>query len=204
VTLPSLLSKMSRRAPRYVTVDGIVVAGEVGVQRTPEGVTHPHYGVVTPVRRHQNHGGTEFDDVNQESWWDEHPELLAAEKLSMGAAFPGFSLVELDGNIGWRGKINTGRGRYEITILHRPGRGLPRVVPSSPGLFCRREGRRLVKSPHLFLTGNLCVARAQDWDPAREDATTVVAWTAHWLAAFSEWRVTGRWPCSGIEIDDVA
>jgi hypothetical protein len=204
VTLPSLLSKMSRRTSRFVTVDGIVVSTIDGVERTADGFSHPSFGLLTPVRRHENHGGSEAVDATPLPWWDQHPELLASEQLAMGRAFPSFDLVEVDGRVGWRGELNTGRGRFEVTILHWPGRGLPQIVPTRPSLYGRRQGRRLVRSPHLFLNGNLCVARSQDWDPTRDDATTVVAWTAHWLAAFTEWRITGRWPCSGIEIDDVA
>ncbi len=201
MTLPALISRMSGRVPRFVTVAGQIVVGNE-VVAVDNGHHHPDHGRVTPVRKHRNHGGESPQEAETAPWWDQQPALLEAEKAAMAERFPTFTFIEMWGRPAWRGVLNTGRGRFEITIVHRPDHGLPHVVPSNPGLFCRKEGRRFRESPHLYLNRNLCVAGQDDWDSARDDATTVAAWTAHWLAVFTEWRITGRgWPCEGVDID---
>ncbi len=201
MSLPSLLSRMSRRTPRFVTVNGRVVSGEDSIVATATGYQHREHGPVTPVRRHTNHGGKPPDEIDQTPWWDQNPTILDDERETMARAFPGFIASEVDGRPAWRGEIDTGRGKFAVTVVHRPDRGLPNVIPVKPGVFRRHEGRHTRFSPHLYLNGNLCVASQDDWDPDRDDATTVIAWTAHWLAAFTEWRFTGRWPCDGVEFD---
>lgn len=200
MTLPALLSKVSRRTPRFVTVDGRIVAGNE-VTATSSGHNHPQHGRVIPVRRHTNHGGRPPDEVRARPWWERSSERLGDERRAMAKAFPAFTLHHVGGPPIWCGEINTGRGRFAVMIVHRPDHGLPHVVPLHPALFRRGEGRRSRKSPHLYLNGNLCVARQEDWDPKHNDATTVVGWAAHWLAAFTEWRITRRWPCEGVEVD---
>lgn len=142
-------------------------------------------------------------EVDQRPWWKTDPDLLEAERVAVANRFPAFEYVEIEGRPGWRGRIDTGRGAFWITILHRPDRGLPRVIPDRPHRFRRRAGRRLQPSPHLYVNGDLCVAEESDWDPDQHDTTTVIAWTAHWLAAFTEWWITGHWPSEGTVLDAV-
>ena len=54
--------------------------------------------------------------------------------------------------------------------------------------------------PHI-LCGSVQqgVADRSDWDPAVHTAATVTGWAAHWLAAFTEWRITRRWPVEGVQ-----
>lgn len=201
MTLPTLISKMSGRTPRFVTVAGRILSG-TDVVATGNGHHHPDHGRVTPVRRHHNHGGEPPEEDAAEPWWEQDPALLEAEQIAMAEAFPDFVRTEYAGRPAWRGVLDTGRGRYEVTIVHRPDHGLPHVVPSHPSLFRRKEGRRFSRSPHLYRNGHLCVAGRDDWEPNRDDAVTVVAWAAHWLAAFTEWRITGRgWPSDGVDVD---
>ncbi len=120
----------------------------------------------------------------------------------MAEAFPAFRRVEVRGRPAWHGFLDTGRGRFGVTVVHRPDGRLPYVIPDRPALFRRREGGRHRWAPHLFLNGDLCVASQEDWDVERDDATTVIAWTAEWLATFTTWRITGRdWPCERVEVD---
>lgn len=201
MTLPALISKMSGRVPRFVTVDGQVVAG-TSVVSTSNGYRDPEHGRVTPVTRHTNHGGKPPDEHGLPPWWEREPARVEAEIMAMASAFPGFEQVVVGGAPAWRGVLNTGRGRFKITIVHRADHGLPHVLPSRPNLFRRSEAGRVRRSPHLYDNGNLCVAGQDDWDSDRHDATTVTGWAAHWLASFTEWRITGRgWPCSGVDLD---
>lgn len=201
MTLPVLLSKVSRREPTFVTVDGMVVAGDT-VSRSSEGhFEHELLGRVTPVARHTDHGGTPAPDDETEPWWNAAPHRLDAEAKDMHSRFPGFSQRTYGGRPAWEGEVNTGRGVFGVVVVHRADHGLPRVVPKQPSLFRRREGKRLRPSPHLYLNGNLCVASESDWDPQVHDATVVVAWAAHWLASFTEWRITGRWPSETTEVE---
>jgi hypothetical protein len=201
MTLPRLLSKMARRTPRFVTVEGVIISADDGVIATPNGHRHPEYGPVTAVRRHTNHGGVPPPETEARPWWERDPALLEREKQAMDRAFPGFAFTEMGGRPAWQGEINSGRGRFGIIIVHRPDHGLPHVIPVNPSLFRRQEGRRVRKSLHLYADGRLCVADQSDWASGRDDASTVIGWAAHWLAAFTEWRITGRWPREGAEVD---
>jgi len=60
---------------------------------------------------------------------------------------------------------------------------------------------RWVPSPHLYVSGNLCVADRSEWDPVGHDVATAVAWGAHWLAAYTEWRMSRHWPVDGAQAD---
>lgn len=201
MTLPALISKMSGRMPRFVTVDGQIVAGTSVVWKA-NGYHHVEHGRVTPVVRHANHGGKPPDEHRLWPWWERKPAQIRAEMKVMARAFPGFEPVVVRGVPAWRGILNTGRGGFEVTIVHRADHGLPHVLPTRPSLFRRSEAGRVRRSPHLYDNGNLCVAGQDDWDPERHDATTVLGWAAHWLASFTEWRITGRgWPCSGVDVD---
>ncbi len=201
MTLPTLISKMSGRVPRFVTVAGQIVAGNQVVS-TANGHYHPELGRVTSVRRHTDHGGMPLHEAAGPQWWERDPERLELEAAAMTAAFPGFEPVETRGRPAWWGVLDTGRGHFEITVVHRGDHGLPYVVPSKPSLFRRKEGRRFRWAPHRYSDGNLCVASAEDWDADRDEASTVVGWAADWLATFTTWRITGRgWPCEGVEVD---
>ena len=201
MSLPALISKLSGRTPRFVTVSGRVVSG-AEVVATSDGHHHPDHGYVTPIRRHTNHGGSASPETHVSPWWEAAPDQLELEKVAMGKAFPGFAFDEIGGRPAWRGKVNTGRGTFEITIVHRPDHRTPRVVPTTRSLLRRQEGRHQRWSSHLYLNGDLCVAEDADWNPARDDAVTVVAWAAHWLASFTEWRISGRgWPAEGVSVD---
>lgn len=201
MTLPALVSKMSGMIPRFVTIEGRVITA-AGVTPTADGSHHHgHWGHVTAVRPHTNHGGAAQTDADVRPWWGLDGALID-EEVNMAACFPSFVRTVVEGRPAWAGLINTGRGTFGITVVHRTDHGLPRVVPDRPALFRRPEGRRFRRSPHLFDNGDLCVAREADWHAEDHDATVVIAWAAHWLATFTTWRITGRgWPCEGVGHD---
>jgi hypothetical protein len=198
MSMPALLSHFGINTARYVTTTGEVIFD--GVTKAAGGFAHAVHGAVTPVAKHTFHGGEDepADPPDATAWWDDgdqiDPHIQAMKK-----AFPTFVYLPAGDDVGpcWCGIIDTGRGKFEVGIFPRRDQGLPRVV-----VFNRRlgvpAGRRWQNSPHLYLNGNLCVADREDWDPAEHTAATVTAWAAHWLAAYTEWRMSRRWPVEGV------
>ena len=201
MTIAALLGHFGISVPRYVTLDGQIVFD--GVSATGRGgYPHATHGSVTPVNNHTFHGGDEELDggpANTLPWWDDEAQI-ARHVEAMEKCFPRFTYLPADGDLGpcWVGEINTGRGRFEIGVVLRSDQGLPFVrVIGGPRLGVN-AGRSWRPSPHLYLNGNLCVAGSDDWDANEHTAATVTAWAAHWLAAFTEWRITRRWPVEGV------
>ena len=197
MTISALLSKLGARTPRFVTVNGRIV-GNTDVTRHTNGYHHPQHGAVTPVPRHTFHGGEDPTDMRDpRPWWDHRPEALDSERENMARAFPDFIEMTKEGRPGWTGTIDTGRGKFVVQVVHRSDKSSPSISVVRPSTLARRAGGRMVTAPHRYASGHLCVADQGDWDPARHDAVTAVAWAAHWLAAYTEWRITFRWPAKG-------
>lgn len=192
--LQRLASLVLSKKPRYVTLDGLLVSE--GVVAMDSGFAHASYGRVTAMEPHTFHDGPEMPEAESTGpWWEVAPNLLASEVAHMAKAFPGFRLTSEGGRPGWEGTINTGRGRFEVRLTHRPDHSIPRIEVIRPQRLERKAGRRMQRAPHLFDSGALCVATVEDWNPARHDAVTAVAWAAHWLAVYSVWRISGeKWP----------
>jgi len=200
MSMPALLSHFGIDKARFVTTTGQVVFDGVRTHDTG-GFTHVDYGTVTPVARHTFHGGTDepSDSLHQAAWWDDE-KAITRHVEAMECAFPGFIYLPADDDMApcWVGVVDTGRGRFKIGILLRRDRGLPFVrLVDGPRLGVN-AGRRWVPSPHLFLNGNLCIADQNDWNPDVHTAATAAGWAAHWLAAYTEWRITRRWPVEGV------
>lgn len=197
--LAALLGKVLDHKPRYVTLDGRVVANNV-IEDGPT-FRHPKVGPVSQVEPHRFHGGQpQLADLDYGPWWDACPQLLEAERQHMARRFPGFLLEHTNETSRpfWLGQIDTGRGKFVVAVCHRAARDLPpRVQVLRPTRLGRFEGGRWRRSPHMYDNDDLCVCELEDWDGSRHDATTAVAWTAHWLAAYTEWRMSGVWPCDG-------
>jgi hypothetical protein len=159
-----------------------------------------------PVTAHTFHGGDDPSDEVGDSearWWDE-PGLLSRDIEEMSEHFPQFRLIWPDSSTPpiWVGVIDLGLGaNYEIAIFHRMDHGLPAVRPVTPQKRGRQYGRVWVKSPHLYTSGNLCVADGSDWNSSRDTTVTVVAWAAHWHACYQEWFFTGTWPIESYEAE---
>lgn len=200
MTIAALLRHHGVRTPRFVTVAGQIVFD--GVAASASGPVHSTFGPVTPVTPHRFHGGDEAEDVLQPSpseWWDDDA-TIGRHVEAMKTSFPGFLYLEPgeDSCPAWGGFIDTGRGKFEVLIVLRRDRGLPRVIVMNHRMGVN-AGRRWQKPPHLFTNGNLCVADDSDWNPDQHTAATVTAWAAHWLAAYSEWRFSRRWPVEGVD-----
>lgn len=200
MSIAALLHHHGVDVPRYVTVNGQIVFDDV--QASPSGYTHSSLGVVTPVRNHTFHGGEEAsDDAAREDapWWSDDARLQR-HISAMEHSFPGFIYVAASDGVGpcWGGELDTGRGKFKVLIVTRQDEGLPRVMVVGPKLGLP-SGRSWTPSPHLYLNGNLCVAGQDEWDPQEHTVATVTAWAAHWLAAYTEWRMTRRWPTEGVQ-----
>lgn len=199
MSMPALLSHFGINTARYVTTTGEIVFD--GVTRVGDGVAHPTHGTVTPVAKHTFHGGEEEPDDSHDGptvWWDE--DQINRHIEAMKRSFPNFIYVPPEDGSGpcWGGIIDTGRGKFEIGIFLRRDEGLPSIV-----VFNRRlgapAGRRWQRSPHLYDNGNLCVADRDDWNPDEHTGATAAAWSAHWLAAYTEWRMSRKWPVEGVQ-----
>lgn len=159
----------------------------------------PENAAAVPVKPHTFHGGADpAERTSIQKWWLD-PHATSRDDAAMRELFPDF--VQTRGNEAhppmWTGVIDSGFGRFPIMVLQRKDHGLPRVMPLGVTDRSRHEGRRTVKSPHLFASGHLCVAEERDWEPDSDTIATVVSWAAHWHACFVSWRLNGVWPAAG-------
>ncbi|MDQ4114643.1 MAG: hypothetical protein M3306_26645 [Actinomycetota bacterium] len=206
MSMASLLGCFGLNTLRYITSTGEVIFDGVTPSLAVAGgavtYTHKTHGTVMPVEPHSFHGGEERQDsIDNATWWSTNQDELQRHIDAMATFFPGFIHVPATADLAptWLGQINTGRGTFEIAIMLRRDRGLPAVVPIGKKKFGRSVNGRWVQSPHLYLSGNLCVAGGDDWNPDVHTAATATGWAAHWLAAYTEWFITGRgWPVEGV------
>ncbi|SMC71770.1 hypothetical protein [Janibacter indicus] len=201
MTIAALLGHFKIDVPRYVTMDGQIVFS--GVTASDSGnYTHTDHGTVSPVANHTFHGGEDEPADGPDTpthWWDDS-DALAWHIEDMKRCFPKFIFVPASEKAApcWIGEIDTGRGKFEVIVVLRRDRGLPSVAKIGGPQLGVSAGRRWIPSPHLYLNGNLCVADRGDWRPDEHTAATATAWAAHWLAAYTEWRITRRWPVEGV------
>ncbi|RAM37349.1 hypothetical protein [Arthrobacter globiformis] len=198
MTIAALLRHHGVNVPRWVTIDGQIVFDNVTT--TPANSSHPAHGTVTPVANHTFHGGENppADKGTETSpWWNDAPRFNR-HRAAMDKSFPGWVYLAAtdDEAPSWGGTIDTGRGKFLVAIYPRRDEGLPRITVLGPKLGVN-AGRRWIPSPHLYLNGTLCVAAAEDWNPREHTVATAASWAAHWLAAYTEWRMTRRWPVEG-------
>ena len=200
MTIAALLSHFGVNDARFVTINGQVVFG--GVTSTSGGYSHATLGTVTPVANHTFHGGEEEPDdgaPEATAWWDDEAQITG-HVVAMEHSFPNFTYVPAEDDLSpcWIGDIDSGRGTFKVGIILRRDKGLPRVAVIGGPRLGVNAGRRWQRSPHLYDNGNLCVADQEDWNPEEHTAATVTAWAAHWLAAYTEWRILRRWPVEGV------
>ncbi len=191
MTLPSLLRYVGIDIPRGVSIDGRVLFGRAATAAVAA-------GTASAVVPHAFHGGDEPPPAaTRSAWWDD-PAARDADIADVNRAFPGFRLDQRDGGHAWTGTIDTGRGTFDVTVVADPAGGLPTIVPVTPRVLGRNEGRRGFRpAPHLYLSGNLCVADTSDWHQGEHTSATAIAWAAHWYAAYTDWRLGGPWPTDG-------
>lgn len=199
MTIAQLLSVNGARTPRYITVSGRTVFGSVTATAT--GLLHPDHGPVTKIDNHTFHGGEDPEDKGDVPWWSDDVKVVR-HIVAMKQAFPGFAYVAAEDDLPpcWHGVIDTGRGAFRVGIYLRRDQGLPFVKLLSKQRLGRDCGGRFRRSPHLYDSGALCMADQDDWDPDAHTAVTATAWAAHWLAAFTEWRITLQWPVDGSHV----
>lgn len=150
----------------------------------------------SPVQRSSREPLGEYDNA----WWNVDPVRLNTDQAVVRAAFPSFQLNRDDGNYKWQGVLDTGRGRYLIDVAGNRAGGMPFIRPLQPRRLGRHEGARWRPSPHLYTSGGLCVAETTDWIPEQHTTATAIAWAAHWLAAYTDWRLGGPWPTDGYRL----
>lgn len=187
MSIATLFRHVGIDVPRYVTVNGTVVTDPA---LAPGGLS---------VDRHRFHGGAEPEVEGPglaSAWWNRDVERRRRDEAAMRMYFPGFALHAEGDEYLWSGVIDSGRGTFRVGIVPRVDGSLPLVISLNRTLG-RHEGRRFKRSPHLYDSGSLCVAAFSDWDPARHTTATAVGWTAHWFAAYTVWRMSGRWPTEG-------
>lgn len=190
MSIPALLRRVGLSAPRGVSIDGRILFGEALAASLAE-------GTASPLIRHTFHGGEQTAPPCGPPWWSDD-DARERDVAAVRAAFPGFHLDQADGGYSWQGTLNTGHGRFEVRVEGSPANRLPRVRPVRPAALGRNFGRRgLMRPEHMFLNGDLCVADESDFDPARDTTATVIAWVAHWYAAYVDWRIDGRWVVEG-------
>lgn len=200
MSMPALLRQFGIDTQRFVTADGRVIFDGVTPTSTG-GFAHAEHGSVSSMSSHTFHGDApEPEDSPGDAQWWADPEELRRHVDALATAFPGFLQHEADDSSMppiWFGDIDTGRGKFTVMVAARRDRGLPFVAVLRGGKLGVSVNGRWRRSPHLFDNGNLCIADQSDWDPETHTIATAVAWTAHWLAAFTEWRIRRVWPVEG-------
>jgi hypothetical protein len=200
MSMPALLSHFGINTARFVTTTGEVIFDGV-TKSVSGGYSHATYGAVTPMASHTFHGGEEEPDDHDDGpniWWEDEAQINRHIE-AMKQSFPNFLYLPPEGGSApfWGGVIDTGRGAFNVGLFLRRDKGLPSIV-----VFNRRlgapAGRRWQRSPHLYDNDNLCVAERDEWNADEHTAATATAWAAHWLAAYTEWRMSRRWPVDGV------
>jgi len=200
MTIANLLKLHGHNVQRAVSPTGRMIFRNIA---STAAATAAKLASPMPIKPHTFHGGAnpvEKLTTTPEPWWFDD-EVMDRDRKAMALYFPGFTETPATKVVppSWVGTIDTGYGVFGVRMQHRLDHGLPAVVPDRPK---RRLVRGMqVDSPHLFLSGNLCVANADDWDPSTDTIATVVGWTAHWHAAYVDWNFTGIWPMEGYESD---
>ncbi len=194
MTIPGLLRKVGINVPRGVTVNGQIV-----LEGRPSGVgvaAAQSYGLAP----HRFHGGDDPSPARNDltgAWWNQDSDARDADIADMRHRFANTTVYTEDGNLAYMVKYDTGRGLYDCLILPQINGSLPAVYFSKSKKPGRRVGRHHAPAPHLYTNGALCIAEESDWDGKGYLTSIAAAWTAHWLACYTEWRITGRWPTDG-------
>jgi hypothetical protein len=198
MSLTTLLRHVGVHVPRGVSVDGRIVLGvpAAGSAVTPL-AAHTFHGGPDPESPRAQHSCCEPRGEYDTAWWNLDPVRLEADQGAVRSAFPSFQLNRDDGNYRWQGVLDTGRGRYRIDVTGNRAGGTPFIRPLQPRRLGRYEGARWRPSPHRYTSGGLCVAETTEWIPEQHTTATAIAWAAHWLAAYTDWRLGGPWPTAG-------
>lgn len=116
---------------------------------------------------------------------------FAEERRILAAYFPGFTLHQSYGDSNSAGNA-TGRLKtfahrsYALRIL------LPADYPDDPPAIIP-DGWTPNKNPHLYVNGNICVMRPEQWHPFMSVAF-LVGRSAIWLNKYEIYIDKGIWP----------
>lgn len=193
MTIHSLLRHVGIDVPRYITVGGKVIFD------TPTSAV-ARAATATRVEPHRFHAGPDPSPTRgprENAWWNTDASARQRDIDAMSKAFPDFILFDEGDDFWYGGTIDTGRGKFLIAVLPQANGSLPIVRLVSKIRLGRQEGRHWRRSPHLYDSGALCVASLDDWKPEIHTTATATAWAAHWLAAYTEWWMSGVWPTEG-------
>ena len=198
MSLTTLLRHVGVHVPRGVSIDGRIVLGAPAAGRSVTALAaHTFHGGPGPMPTLAQHSCGKSPGEYGNAWWNLDPVRLKGDQAAVRAAFPSFQLNRDGGNYRWQGVLDTGRGRYRIAVAGNRAGGTPFIRPLEPHRLGRHEGARWRPSPHLYTGGGLCVAETTDWIPEQHTTATAIAWAAHWLAAYTDWRLGGPWPTDG-------
>jgi hypothetical protein len=196
MTLPSLFRKVGINVPRGVTVGGAVVLGSSRIQSASAA------SAITAMQPHRFHGGNDpapSRSNKASAWWIQSPDEKQRDISDMRKRFANVTITDTDEELAYGVSFDTGRGKYGALILPQVNKSIPSVFMTHPKRLGRNEGRNFRLAPHLYLSGALCVADASDWDGKGFGTSVAAAWTAHWLACYTVWRMNGVWPAEGYE-----
>jgi hypothetical protein len=195
VTLPSLFRKVGIHVPRGVTVDGTVVLGDRQIQSVGA-------ATVTAMHPHRFHGGEDPAPARYDTdraWWVKSPESKTNDIADMRDSFSNVIVFDDENDLSYGVTLDTRRGKFDVLILPQVDGSLPTAVAVRPKRLGRNEGRKFRVAPHLYLSGALCIADSSDWEGKGYKTSVAAAWTAHWLACYSAWRINGIWPTEGYD-----
>lgn len=196
MTLPALFRKVGINVPRHVTVGGQVILDRDVSASVLASTSYTH----TSVKPHRFHGGEDPSPAQGESadaWWIRDIKAKDDDIEDMRKRFPGVIVLDEGDSLAYGLHLDTGRGKFRLLIVPRSDKSLPSVVVVEPKRLGRTEGRRFKRAPHLYDSDALCVASTSDWEGHNYQTSVAAAWAAHWLACYTEWRISGIWPTEG-------
>ena len=112
---------------------------------------------------------------------------IGQQQLAMQSYFPKFNYCRGKDGPTWKGYLQPQpqSPKYLVKIIYKIKKS-PKVWVLSP---------EIDYAPHRYSNQALCLyyPKDQSWKPSMLLATSIVPWTAEWLAFYEIWRVTGIW-----------
>lgn len=106
---------------------------------------------------------------------------------AMRSRFPQFEYKRVNQKPTWIGYLQPTENSPKYQIKVEYGGSAPKVWVLSPAL--------VESAPHRYSDKSLCLYYPQDrsWTPQKYICSTVIPWTAEWLAFYEIWCVTEVW-----------
>lgn len=111
--------------------------------------------------------------------------------LYMKEVCPSFRLRSHGNRVVWSGVLRpiSLSASYLVEIEYKQNER-PDVRVLSPDLGISRAQ---FKEVHIFRDGSLCLHKAEDWNPSKPIATTILLWANEWLIYYELWKATAKW-----------